>query len=68
MWNEARVFAVHALHLHHRAGRAAALANRRECTELVEAQAVAVLREEVGFEIGDDACQADHRGVPLARK
>ena len=68
MRNETLVIAVAALHLHHRAGRTAALANRRERPELVNAQAVAKLREEVGFKLADDGREADHRGAPLARE
>jgi len=68
MRNETLVIAVAALHLHHRAGLAAALANRRERPKLVKAQAVAKLREEVGFKLANDGREADHRGTPLAKE
>jgi hypothetical protein len=65
MRNEFLVIAAFALDLHHRAGRAAAIAHRRERPKLLEAQPVAKLRHEVRFELGDDRAEADHRGVPL---
>ena len=68
MRNEFLLIAAFALNLHHRAGRAAAIAHRRECPKLIEAQAVAKLRHEVRFEFGNDRAEADHRGVPLLRQ
>jgi hypothetical protein len=57
---------VAALNLHHRAGRAAAVAQGREGLKLLEAQPVTKLRQEIRFELGDDRAEADHRVVPLA--
>ena len=68
MRNEVVVGTVAALNLHHRAGRAAAIAHGREGLKLLEAQPVTKLRQEVRFEFGDDRAEADHRGVPLARR
>lgn len=62
------LIAVIALHLHHRTGRDAAVANRREYPALIKAQAVAKLREEVGFKLADDGREGDHCGTPLARE
>ena len=66
--NEVVVGTVVALNRHHRAGRAAAIAQGREGLKLLEAQPVTKLRQEVRFEFGDDRAEADHRGVPLARR
>jgi hypothetical protein len=63
---EVVVRTVTALNLHHRTGRAAAIAQGREGTKLIEAQPVAKLRQEVRFEVADDRAEADHRVVPLA--
>jgi hypothetical protein len=68
MRNDSLVIAAFALELHHRAGRAAAMANSPERPKLLEAQPVAKLPHEVSFELGDDSSEADHRGVPLARQ
>jgi len=53
MWNEVVVSTVAALDLHHRARRAAAVAQRREGPKLLAAQPVAKLRHEVRLELGD---------------
>ncbi len=68
MRNEFLLIAARALDLHHRAGRAAAIAQGREGLKLREAQTVAKLRQEVRFELGDDRTEADLRGVPLAKR
>jgi hypothetical protein len=68
MRDEVVVRTVTALNLHHRTGRAAAIAHRRQGPKLLKAQPVAKLRQEVRFEFGDDKAEADHRGVPLARQ
>ena len=67
MRDEVVVRTVTALNLHHRTGRAAAIAHGRKGPKLLKAQTVAKLRQEVRFELGDDKAEADHRGVPLAR-
>ncbi len=66
--NELLMGAVAALHLHHRAGGAAAIAQGREGTKLLAAQPVAKFCQEVRFELADDRGEADHRVVPLARR
>ncbi|EXI77754.1 MAG: hypothetical protein AW12_03089 [Candidatus Accumulibacter sp. BA-94] len=66
--NELVVGTVAALNLHHRAGRAAAIAQGREGTKLLEAQPAAKLCQEVRFELADDRAETDHRGVPSARR
>jgi hypothetical protein len=67
MRDEVVVRTVTELNLHHRTGRAAAIAHGRKGPKLLKAQTVAKLRQEVRFELGDDKAEADHRGVPLAR-
>ena len=68
MRNQFLVIAVLALDLHHRARRTAATANRRNRPQLLEAQPVAKLRHEVGFEFANDGREADHRGAFRARE
>ena len=68
MRHEAVVLAVSALELHHRAGLAAAVLDCCQCPKLIKAQPVAKLRQEVGFELGDNSRQADHRGAPADRE
>jgi hypothetical protein len=68
MRNEFLVIAAFALDLHHRAGRAAAMPQRRERSKLVKGQPGAKLREKVGFEGLDDVSEADHRAFPPKRE
>jgi hypothetical protein len=63
MRNEVVVGTVTALNLHHRAGRAAAVFDRRQRLPLVKVQPVTKLRQEVAFEFGKDGSEADPRGA-----
>jgi hypothetical protein len=68
MRNQTLVRAVGALDLHHRARRTAARLDRCQRPELVKAQSVAKLPQEIRFKIGNNRSEADHRGAPLARE